>query len=471
MRRKKILYHSNWCKSKTGFGRHSKALLKYLYKTGKYEIIEYAAGVNHNNESLKNMPWTSRGTMPDTPQEWQKIMGGLNAQDQHIKQRSVSYGEYYIDEMIKKFKPDIYLGVEDIWAFNGYFDKPWWNKINCMIHTTLDSLPLLPEAVEAAEKIKNYYVWASFAEEEMKKIGKEHVKTLHGAIEASDFYRLSNEERRALRKENKIPPNAFVVGFVFRNQLRKSVVKLLQAFKLFLEKYPESNAHLLLHTHWSEPNGWNIPMRIREVGIDPNRVLTTFFCRNCKKYEIKPFKLPPEELLKPKINTSLGQNQDCRFCGAKKSQVTANIQEGVSESELNEIYNLMDVYVHAFTSGGQEIPIVEAKLTELITLVTNYSCGTDYCKEGVGTLPLAWQEYREPGSEFIKATTSENSIFKQLEKVFKMKAEKRKKMEKESRTFALDYDVEVIGKQFEEIFDKMPYVADTSILKKVQQQI
>ena len=39
----------------------------------------------------------------------------------------------------------------------------------------------------------------------------------------------------------------------------------------------------------------------------------------------------------------------------------------------------MDVYCHPFTSGGMEIPIFEAKLTELVTLVTNYSCGEDSC--------------------------------------------------------------------------------------------
>ena len=44
------------------------------------------------------------------------------------------------------------------------------------------------------------------------------------------------------------------------------------------------------------------------------------------------------------------------------------LAKGVSEKELNEVYNLMDVYCHPFTSGGQEIPIQEAKLTELITL-------------------------------------------------------------------------------------------------------
>ena len=78
----------------------------------------------------------------------------------------------------------------------------------------------------------------------------------------------------------------------------------------------------------------------------------------------------------------------------------------------------MDVYCHPFTSGGQEIPIQEAKLTELITLATDYSCGEDYCHEDSGGLPLSWAEYREPGTQFIKASTYPESIYEQLIKVY-----------------------------------------------------
>ena len=131
---------------------------------------------------------------------------------------------------------------------------------------------------------------------------------------------------------------------------------------------------------------------------------------------------------------------------------------GVSESQLNEIYNLMDVYCHPFTSGGQEIPIQEAKLTELITLATNYSCGEDSCSPESGGFPLDWAEYREPGTQFIKASTSPNSIAKQLSKVFKMNPAKKREQEKKSRQFVLEnYSIEIIGGQVEEILDSLPF--------------
>lgn len=460
VKKKRILYHSDSCRANTGFGRHSKALLKYLYNTGKYEIIQYAMGTPKNYSEHEYLPWICKGTIPDNASELAAQLQGLNPIDAEMKKRQISYGAVFIDDMIKTYKPDVYIGTQDIWAFNGYFNKVWWNKVNCIVHTTLDSLPILSEAIECADKIKHYYVWASFAEKALHKLGHTHVKTLHGAIDTQYFSRLPEPNRIALRKQNNIPTDAFVIGFVFRNQLRKSVVKLLQGFKLFCEANPKTDAYLLLHTHWTEGRGgWNIAQRIKELGINPKKVLTTYYCRHCEKYEVKPYELPELEWKKDRVNASLGQHKNCRYCGQEKSQVTCNTAEGVTETELNEIYNLMDVYCHPFTSGGQEIPIQEAKLVELITLVTDYSCGEEYCLESNGGLPLAWQEYREPGTEFIKATTSESSIARQLTKVLKMNIEKKRAAGKLARDFVINnIDISAVGAEFEKILDNLPEV-------------
>ena len=447
-RKKKIIIHSNFCKAFTGFGKHKKNLLKYLHKTGKYEIVELANAHNKHADLLKNMPWKTLGTLPTDPQILKKI------QRDQTRLRNAGYGQELIDEIIKGEKPDIYLGVEDIWAFSGFTKKPWWNEVNCIIHTTLDSLPLLPEAIEAAPDIKNYFVWAGFAEKEMKKLGFNHVKTVHGIVQNDHFFRIEDKKRKELRSKFKLQDD-FVIGFVFRNQLRKSVPNLLDGFKIFTTKNPNSKAKLLLHTHWGE--GWDIKRLLDEKKIYPNLVVTTYFCPACSQYEIKSFE---------------GNGIDCGHCSASKSCHTTNIKHGVNEKQLNEIYNLMDAYCHPFTSGGQEIPIQEAKLTELVTLVTNYSCGEDCCTPESGGLPLDWAEYREPGTQFIKASTSAKSIASQLEFVFNMGEDARRQMGKKARKFVIDnYSPEVIGKFFEDCFDKMPLVDWSNIdLTKVEKR-
>ena len=435
-KKKKVLYHSNHSRLLSGFGKHAKNILKYLCLTGKYDIVELSNGVSQGHKDLEKLPWKSVGGLPRDQESIDRINKDPNLG------RSASYGSMVIDDVIKKEKPDIYLGVEDIWGLSGYSKKPWWNKINCMVWTTLDSLPILPDAIKCASSIKYYYVWSSFAEKALKEEGHDHVRTLHGCIDVSKFFKLNHEDRDVLRNRFNISEDDFVIGFVFRNQLRKSVPNLLDGFKIFKEKNPESKAKLLLHSNWAE--GWDIPRFIKEKGLDSKDILCTYYCDKCKNYHISPF---------------IGQGINCPYCGAEKSCKTISITAGVSEDQLNEIYNLMDVYCHPFTSGGQEIPIQEAKLCELITLVTDYSCGKEGCSPESGGIPLDWSEYREPGTQFIKASTNPNSIAEKLEDVYNMDHLKKISMGKKSREYVVEnYSIESIGSKLEKILDEMPSI-------------
>ena len=194
-KKKKILVHSNFCKAFTGFGKHKKNLLKYLYKTGKYEIVELVNATVEQDEKLNQLPWKAVGTLPNDGMRLQKL------KSDQTKWRNAGYGHELIDKIIKEEKPDIYLGIEDIWAFSSFDKKEWWNKVNCVVHTTLDSLPILPEAEKMAPNIKNYYVWASFAERALHEAGHNHVKTIHGILDIDNFHKLSQEKIITLRKK------------------------------------------------------------------------------------------------------------------------------------------------------------------------------------------------------------------------------------------------------------------------------
>ena len=432
--KKKVLFQSDSALAKTGFGRNAKALLSYLYKTGKYDIVSYCCGSAYSAAPLQRTPWKSIGTLPDD----QNQLAQLNQDPGQA--RMASYGAHLIDKVVKEEKPDVYIAVQDIWGVDFAVDKPWFDKISSVIWTTLDSLPILPSALEKAPKIKDYWIWSNFATRALHEKGHTHVKTVHGCLETKNFYRLSDEKRKELRSNNNISEDTYIVGFVFRNQLRKSVPNLLEGFKKFQAKVP--NSKLLLHTHWGE--GWNIHKLADEHGVSKDDILTTYYCGACYSYKVKPF---------------VGQEQTCDFCGKEKSMNTTSVGGGVSEVQLNEIYNLMDVYCHPFTSGGQEIPIQEAKFAGVPTLVTNYSCGEEMCSEEAHSLPLDWNEFREFGTNFIKASTCPDSIAKQLKKVFSMNKEKRQSFGEKGREWALkNYSIKNLGKQLEEFLDSAPCI-------------
>lgn len=436
-RKKKVLVHSNFCKAFTGFGKHKKNLLKYLYNTNKYEIIELANAKSSNDEEIKLTPWKTIGTLPTDPM----VLKAISTDP--YRHNKAGYGHELIDKIVEEEKPDVYLGIEDIWAFEGLTEKVWWNKLTHIVHTTLDSLPIYPPALEMAPLIKNYFIWSSFAEEEFKEKNHNHVKTIRGIADTKSFYKLKEEERLSLRNTSQLN-DSFVIGFVFRNQLRKSVPNLLDAFKKFDNRFPKSNAKLYLHTCWSEQNGWDIPRLIKEKNIDFKKVITTYVCHSCNKFFVHHF---------------VGEKKECPECKSKNSLNTVSIYKGVNEVQLNHIYNLFDVYCHPFTSGGQEIPIQEAKLAELITLVTDYSCGKDNCTPQSGGIPLKWNEYREAGTQFIKASTDPDSIFTELKKVYKMNPNEKNRLGKIARDFVINnFSTEVIGAKFEELIDNAPFV-------------
>ena len=432
MKKKKILFQSDYALAKTGFGRNARVILSYLYKTNKYDIVHYCCGMGHEMPILKGTPWKSIGAVPDDEQERNAL-----ERDPNMKQL-LGYGAHYLDKVIKEEKPDVYIAAQDIWGVDFALEKRWYKKINSVIWTTLDSLPILPSALKAAKVAKNYWVWSNFATKAMHKEGHDHVKTVHGALETNTFYRLPEEGRKKLRAQHNIGENDFIIGFVFRNQLRKSVPNLLEGFRKFLDENPKAkDAKLLLHTYF--PEGWDIPKLAKEHNVPLEKILATYVCKKCNAYQVKSY---------------IGENKNCQLCKTSGSLVTTSVTNGVSEKELNEIYNLMDVYCHPFTSGGQEIPIQEAKLAELITLVTNYSCGEEMCEKEANSLPLEWHEYREAQTEFIKASTDASSIAEQLKKVFDMPKKQKRKMEKAGRKWVeKNFSVEVIGKQIEEFID------------------
>ena len=123
-RKKKLFYQSDYSLAKTGFGRATRALLSYLHKTGKYDIVNYCCGIQYSNPELKKTPWKSIGTLPDDPREIEKLNRDPNLA------RLASYGAYNLDKFIEQEKPDVYIAVQDIWGIDFAIDKIKQNSRN-----------------------------------------------------------------------------------------------------------------------------------------------------------------------------------------------------------------------------------------------------------------------------------------------------------------------------------------------------
>ena len=91
----KVLFQSDFSLGKTGFGRNARAILSYLHKTGKYDLVHYCCGTTYSAPQHQMLPWKSIGCLPDNPAEMEQVN-----RDPNLAKRA-SYGEYYLNKIIK----------------------------------------------------------------------------------------------------------------------------------------------------------------------------------------------------------------------------------------------------------------------------------------------------------------------------------------------------------------------------------
>ena len=193
MAKKKILYHSNCSKVLSGFGKNARNVLTYLYKTGKYDIVELANGVKENSPALETFPWKAVGGFPDDQAVEKRIKS-----DNNLKNK-VGYGHLKIEDVIEQEKPDVYIGAEDLWAFSGLWERKWWRQIKTILWVTLDSNPILKSAYEAARNTDHFLTWSNFPQKELKSKGVKNTECIHGPVDSKNFFKLSNEHKLELR--------------------------------------------------------------------------------------------------------------------------------------------------------------------------------------------------------------------------------------------------------------------------------
>ena len=446
VKKRKILFLTNYCGLFTGFGRHIRSLLSYIYKNypDKYELVLAAEGQYNHNPDFARFPWTVRGVLPIDQASQERI------KVDPVFAQQATYGQFTIDLIVQDEKPDICVLIQDSWGNNFCKDLEFSKHIPCIYHITIDSLPVLDQAFEVAATTKYYWTWSEFAAKRMReRPGFSHVKTQYSTIDSSDFKPLPNSRKKELRAAYHIPEDAIVFGFVFRNQPRKMVNKLIEGFALFRKANPDKKAFLLLHTSFHEhfdqrvgKQSWDIPRLIKDAGVDFQEVLCTYICRATKEYFLAPFQ--GEELPNPNNNGS-------------KTLFTVDVVAGVSNDQLSEIYNVMDLYFSPCNSGSQELPNVEAAFCGLPLAVPNYSFGEDIIELNSSAYSIPFDFTHEINTLFLKAIPRADGIAKIMQDFCLLTHEERKKKGEISREWALkNYDVKINAEKILKAIDEIP---------------
>ena len=463
MEKLKVGIITNCVTQKTGLGRNVGAFLPLLYKTGKYEIFFLNQGFPDNHPDYLKLPWKNEGIFKNVDQARFQ-----NPQEENYR-RIVAYGNTAVEEFVTKNKLDVVIALDDPWAFlpDFYFKTDWYQHIkqNFLPVITADSEPILPLIKEWAQNCPNMWFWSTFAERILKQENPKlygHCKTVHGAINTNNFKPLPKEERLALRRRFGIQDDEKIILYLGRNQLRKLFFAHMEALADIRKKFPQQKIRLLFHCFWSEPMGWPLNNIREELGLRPEDVLTTYFCKKCGSWEVQPFK---------------GEDLDCEVCGEKRGRKTAGVDSNINEENLNKIYNLADASASIFTSGGQEYTNVESLLAGLPLGCVNYSSGEDFtANKFVYTITGTFT--RECNSGFKKFVPNIASVRGFFDHIYTLSPQRREEIVRRGREWAIkEYSAESIAKKYEEFLDQCkpidwePYFSKKKEIKNVNASV
>lgn len=402
----KVLCLVDWGCS-TGFGRVAESLIENLSKTGKYSFT--VVGVNYYGDPSgqyfisKNLPVIvypaaidKSGVYEGNPYGFSKLIKFLDTQQYDLL--FINNDHFVVEEFIqeaqkrrskyhKRYKSIFYYPVD------GRMKENWVKK----------SISLFDYPV----------AYTNYGKELTLKIDDTlNVDQVYHGVDTEKFYPLPNREE-VRNKRFPQAKDAILIGTVNRNQARKDIPRLLQAFGKLLKR--GHNAYLYLHMNTREDHveGWNINEVARECEVPLNRLLV---------------------------------------------RDNHNVHQGVPVEVLNEIYNSCDIISSTTLGEGFGLASIEAMATKTPVVYPNNTALPEILGYGErGVLVKSGETDNDfvihPKQSVLRPMTDVNDLVDKWEWVIHNKKEVAEMVEKAYQwTKSLTW--EKVSKQFEEIFDR-----------------
>jgi glycosyltransferase involved in cell wall biosynthesis len=261
---------------------------------------------------------------------------------------------YFADIMsghLKETNSDIFLILLDTFMLmqpGGNLPFGWFLNIDTSPSRTFFWYPSdggggMPLNCDAVLKKVDYPVaMAKYGQKQVKDYYNLDTHHIPHGTEPDRFYPLPDEQRKLARAKYGLN-DKFVIGVVARNQPRKFLDRTIKAMKILnIVKDKIPNAVLFLH-------------------MDPNDMAQAFNMQNLiQKY-----------------------NLENRVVFSGMSAL-----KGFDWTQMNEVYNIMDVHLLTTSGEGFGIPTIEAMSCEVPALATNYTTTAELILENQAGLGI-----------------------------------------------------------------------------------
>lgn len=433
MRKKKLLFVTEWHKLSTGYATYTKNLLSRLYKTGKYDIIELASYGSQQDPKLnEGVPWKVIGNNPLSKEEEQAYHSNPVNQ----------LGAFRFNDVAINEMPDCVLDFRDEWYFSYEGTSILRPNYHWIVQPTVDAVPQAENWQFTFSLADHILTYTDFGKRTLESVGFKNVRGV--AFLGADFETFfPHKDKKAVRQFYGVDPNINLIGFVSRNQPRKLYPDLFIGFKKFLETTtPElaKKTFLVIHSSFPDQQPWDFPRLIKNLGIS-HKVLFTYICHSCHNISLKPW-------------------QDikslCSKCNAYNAKLPNNIL-GVNNQQLNDIYNMMDIYVQYANSEGIGIGQLEAASCGIPLIAVNYSGMEDVVKK-LGAYPVNYHKLTcEVATMCMRAVPNDDHFAEQLNKFFQLPEDMRRKRSENTLKLAKEVcDWDKCAAEWDRVIDMCP---------------
>ena len=437
-RKLKVLMVSEASFLSSGFGTYTKEILNRLHASGKYQIAEFACYGKVNDPK-------------DHEIHWKYYANAVDGNDPRSKEYNSSmenqFGRWRFERVLLDFQPDVVIDVRDYWM-NAYQQlSPLRPYFHWILMPTVDSAPQQEDWIDTFVHADAIFTYSDFGRDTLARQSNNAIKyisTTSPGVDLNNFQYFDKNTRNQIRQMFGIDKDAFIVGSVMRNQKRKLIPELIVAIKSFIQHLKDTDhsqadkTYLYLHTSYPDA-GWDIPQILKEYNIG-NRVLFTYACKNCKFYRPSLFQHPLAH---------------CPRCG-QKAFSTPNVSSGITQTELNNIFNIFDIYVQYAICEGFGMPQVEAGAAGVPIASVNYSAMNDIVNN-LKAYPIKVNQYfKELETKAIRVYPDNESLKDILIRYISMPEVLREQQRYETRKLTEQhYNWDDISKKWETYLDNI----------------
>jgi len=410
----------------TGYAVIAKEIIPRLCR--KYEVAEFGC-YGYANDPRRIGPWKFYGNLPNENDE--------QGQQAYKSDGRNAFGKWRFEEVLLDFRPDVVLGLTDVWMFDYALNSPLRHNYSVVYSPTVDSIPINPDWIAEYAKADVVLSYTQWGLEKLRETGGDRLNlggVVNTAVDPNSFFHIP--DRAAHKERLGVPKDSIIIGMVARNQKRKLFSRLFAAFRRLLDELEKrgkkeiaDKCYLYLHTSYPD-NGWWLPTLLKEYNLS-SKVLFTYVCPNA-----------PQNGLNgcgnffPSFFTEGRQPCHCCF---NSVAMFPNPSLGVTPQMMGAIYNLFDCYVQYSCAESPGMPGIESSFCGNPLFGTDYS-GVHDVLEHVGGYKIKIQDvWRETETHRYFALPENTHLIEELIKFLSLSEVIRKGIGQKMKAKAQQY--------------------------------